>query len=93
MQGGELALYILTPETETRHKPNFTVTGGYNTKMDEMTEHERFLWEELRAANDMMLLNAYLLHDYIDYINAAGLHGEFEEFRKVKAQKDVSKSS
>lgn len=61
--------------------------------MDEMTEYERFLWEELRAANDMMLLNAYLLDDYIDYINAAGLREEFEAFRKVKAQQEVIKSS
>ena len=61
--------------------------------MDEMTEYERFLWEELRAANDMMLLNAYLLDDYIDYINAAGLREEFEAFKKVKAQQEVIKSS
>ncbi|AWB44745.1 hypothetical protein DCC85_11310 [Paenibacillus sp. CAA11] len=58
--------------------------------MDEMTEYERFLWEELRAANDMMLLNAYLLDDYIDYINAAGLREEFEAFRKVKAQQEAA---
>jgi phenylalanine-4-hydroxylase len=63
------------------------------TKMDEMTEYERFLWEELRAANDMMLLNAYLLEDYIDYINAAGLREEFEAFRKVKAQQEVATSN
>ncbi|NKI20350.1 hypothetical protein HFN20_03715 [Paenibacillus dendritiformis] len=61
--------------------------------MDEMTEHEKFLWEELRAANDMLLRNAYLLDDYIDYINAAGLREEFEVFREVKAQQEVSKSS
>ncbi|MGM0710304.1 hypothetical protein [Brevibacillus parabrevis] len=61
--------------------------------MNEMTEHEKFLSEELRAANDMMLLNAYLLDDYIDYINAAGLREEFEAFRKVKAQQEASKSS
>ena len=58
--------------------------------MDEMTEYERFLWEELRAANDMKLLNAYLLDDYIDYINAAGLREEFETFRKVKAQQEAA---
>lgn len=58
-----------------------------------MTEHEKFLWEELRAANDMLLRNAYLLDDYIDYINAAGLREEFEVFREVKAQQEVSKSS
>ncbi|MED1726146.1 hypothetical protein EN829_037905 [Mesorhizobium sp. M00.F.Ca.ET.186.01.1.1] len=58
--------------------------------MDEMTEYERFLWEELRAANDMMLLNAYLLDDYIDYINAAGLREEFEAFREVKAKQEAA---
>lgn len=58
--------------------------------MDEMTEYERFLWEELRAANDMMLLNAYLLDDYIDYINAAGLLEEFEAFREVKAKQEAA---
>lgn len=61
--------------------------------MNEMTEHEKFLWEELRAANDMMLLNTYLLHDYIDYINAAGLREEFEAFRKVKAQQEAATSN
>ncbi|MGN7457206.1 hypothetical protein ACTHPH_20540 [Paenibacillus pasadenensis] len=61
--------------------------------MDEMTEHERFLLEELQAANDLLLRNAYLLDDYIDYINAAGLREEFEAFRTVKAQQEVSKSS
>lgn len=58
--------------------------------MDEMTEYEKFLWEELRAANDMMLLNTYLLDDYIDYINAAGLREEFEAFRTVKAQQEAA---
>lgn len=61
--------------------------------MDEMTEYERFLWEELRIANDMMLLNAYLLDDYIDYINAAGLREEFEAFREVKAQQEAATSN
>ncbi|ASJ53827.1 hypothetical protein BP422_09875 [Brevibacillus formosus] len=61
--------------------------------MDEMTEHEKFLWDELSAANDMMLRNAFLLEDYIDYINAAGLREEFEAFRKVKAQQEANKSS
>lgn len=61
--------------------------------MNEMTEHEKFLWEELRAANDMMLLNTYLLHDYIDYINAAGLREEFEAFREVKAKQEVATSN
>ncbi|WP_289140964.1 hypothetical protein [uncultured Brevibacillus sp.] len=61
--------------------------------MDEMTEYERFLWEELSAANDMLLRNAFLLDDYIDYINAAGLHEEFEAFRKVKAQQEANTSN
>ncbi|WP_409176445.1 hypothetical protein [Brevibacillus fortis] len=61
--------------------------------MDEMTEYEKFLWEELSAANDMNLRNAYLLEDYIDYINAAGLREEFEAFRKVKAQQVANTSN
>ncbi|WP_068794284.1 hypothetical protein [Brevibacillus laterosporus] len=58
--------------------------------MDEMTEYEKFLWEELSAANDMLLRNAFLLADYIDYINAAGLREEFEAFRKVKVQQEAA---
>ncbi|MNC41454.1 hypothetical protein D3C75_902230 [compost metagenome] len=58
--------------------------------MDEMTEHERFLWEELSMANDSNLRLAFLLEDYIDYINAAGLREEFEAFRKVKAQQEAA---
>jgi len=61
--------------------------------MDEMTEHERFLWEQLSLQTEINLNTAYLLDDYIDYINAAGLREEFEAFRKVKAQQEVSKSS
>ncbi|MFB0832872.1 hypothetical protein ACEU2D_25225 [Brevibacillus laterosporus] len=58
--------------------------------MDEMTEYEKFLWEELSAANEMLLRNAFLLDDYIDYINAAGLREEFEAFRKVKVQQEAA---
>lgn len=61
--------------------------------MEEMTEHERFLWEELSAANDLLLRNAFLLEDYIDYINAAGLREEFEAFREVKAQQEAAKGN
>lgn len=61
--------------------------------MNEMTEYEKFLWEELSAANDMLLRNAYLLDHYIDYINAAGLREEFEAFREVKAQQEANASN
>ncbi|WP_242772468.1 hypothetical protein [Brevibacillus parabrevis] len=61
--------------------------------MTEMTEYEKFLWEELSMANDSNLRLAFLLDDYIDYINAAGLHEEFEAFRKVKAQQEAATSN
>ncbi|MFS0556355.1 hypothetical protein [Brevibacillus sp. 179-C9.3 HS] len=61
--------------------------------MDEMTQHEKFLWEQLSLQTEINLNTAYLLDDYIDYINAAGLREEFEAFRKVKAQQEISKSS
>ncbi|GIP39028.1 hypothetical protein J31TS4_23080 [Paenibacillus sp. J31TS4] len=61
--------------------------------MDEMTEHEKFLWEQLSLQTDINLKTAYLLDDYIDYINAAGLGEEFEAFRKVKAQQEIATSN
>lgn len=61
--------------------------------MDEMTEHEKFLWEQLSLQTEINLNTAYLLEDYIDYINAAGLREEFEAFRKVKAQIEAATSN
>lgn len=61
--------------------------------MDEMTEHEKFLWEQLSLQTEINLNTAYLLDDYIDYINAAGLREEFEAFRKVKAQQEAATSN
>ncbi|MNW42793.1 hypothetical protein [Brevibacillus parabrevis] len=61
--------------------------------MDEMTEHEKFLWEQLSLQTEINLNTAYLLEDYIDYINAAGLREEFEAFRKVKAQQEAATSN
>ncbi|USG64620.1 hypothetical protein NDK47_21120 [Brevibacillus ruminantium] len=58
-----------------------------------MTEHEKFLWEELSMANDSNLRMAYLLEDYIDFISETGLQEAFKVFREQKAIKQTETSN
>ncbi|CAM3661774.1 hypothetical protein EDM52_08430 [Brevibacillus invocatus] len=54
--------------------------------MTEMTEYEKFLWEELSMANDSNLRLAYLLEDYIDFLNETGFYEAFQVFQQQKAK-------
>lgn len=54
---------------------------------EEITEHERFLMEELSMANDTILRNAYLLEGFIDFLCETDLLAAFKEFQHQKARK------
>ncbi|MED0759039.1 hypothetical protein P4S93_12535 [Aneurinibacillus thermoaerophilus] len=45
-----------------------------------MTEHEKFLWEELSMANESHTRILNLLECYIDFVVGVGLQDEFHAY-------------